>query len=98
MNGQHTQRIRTKSAQRGTDPRAFVGRSESRKRRDLMRHLLRKHAGLCAICREPVSLRLGDRNYATVDHVIPVSKGGRDAPDNWQLACMPCNQAKADSP
>lgn len=30
----------------------------------------------------------------TVDHVLPVSKGGETAPDNLQVLCRPCNSSK----
>jgi 5-methylcytosine-specific restriction endonuclease McrA len=32
----------------------------------------------------------------TLDHVVPQSKGGKDAWDNLVTACRPCNHAKAD--
>jgi 5-methylcytosine-specific restriction endonuclease McrA len=32
----------------------------------------------------------------TLDHVIPVSKGGRKDWDNIVTACKKCNQSKAD--
>jgi hypothetical protein len=28
---------------------------------------------------------------ATLDHLVPLSKGGLDNPNNWVLACEPCN-------
>ncbi|HJM74541.1 MAG TPA: HNH endonuclease signature motif containing protein [Dehalococcoidia bacterium] len=31
------------------------------------------------------------------DHVIPVAKGGGNAPDNVQVLCGDCNRAKSDS-
>jgi 5-methylcytosine-specific restriction endonuclease McrA len=34
---------------------------------------------------------------ATVDHVVPVSKGGSNEPWNMVLACHDCNEAKGDS-
>ena len=36
--------------------------------------------------------------HATLDHVIPLSKRGRDIHDNWVLACFTCNMLKADMP
>jgi 5-methylcytosine-specific restriction endonuclease McrA len=34
---------------------------------------------------------------ATVDHIIPRSKGGEDDPVNYALACKPCNNQKDDA-
>lgn len=33
---------------------------------------------------------------ATIDHVRPKSKGGRNKPKNFALACAKCNHDKAD--
>jgi hypothetical protein len=33
--------------------------------------------------------------YATLDHVVPIARGGVDAPDNWVLASQRTNSAKA---
>jgi len=35
-------------------------------------------------------------NDSTLDHVLPVSKGGTNRLDNLVLACYECNQEKAD--
>lgn len=37
-----------------------------------------------------------DASTATVDHVIPVSRGGRSTAANLVSACHDCNQRKAD--
>ena len=44
----------------------------------------------CAYCR-------ADDLKLTMDHVIPLSKGGRHCADNVVPACQPCNSAKCDS-
>ena len=31
---------------------------------------------------------------ATIDHVIPLSKGGFHCPNNVKIACLKCNQKK----
>ena len=33
----------------------------------------------------------------TLDHIIPVSRGGNDSLDNLRAACSSCNQAKGNS-
>lgn len=52
--------------------------------------LIRVHP-YCGYC----GRRVG-RNTATLDHAIPVSRGGTDDLSNLVLACRPCNEAKAD--
>jgi len=54
---------------------------------------------ICGICGQPVnkSLKYPDPGSPTVDHIIPVSKGGHPSDiDNLQLAHFKCNRAKAD--
>ena len=54
---------------------------------------------ICAICGKPVDFKLKfpHPNSATIDHIIPVSKGGHPSDiDNLQLAHLQCNRAKAD--
>lgn len=52
---------------------------------------------LCAICGLPVDKRLKspDPMSATVDHIIPIAKGGHPSDiSNLQLAHRSCNRAK----
>lgn len=54
---------------------------------------------VCGICGKPVdfSLKYPHPMSATVDHIIPVSKGGHPTDiDNLQLAHRCCNRAKSD--
>lgn len=51
------------------------------------RALHRRDGGLCAYC--------GGRG-ATVDHILPQSRGGRSTWENTVLACGPCNNRKRD--
>lgn len=44
----------------------------------------------CAYCHRPFSSELP----ATIDHVVPLSKGGKHVIENIVLACKPCNSAK----
>lgn len=48
-----------------------------------------RDAGQCTTC--------GAEDDLQFDHVIPVAKGGGNAPDNVQVLCGDCNRAKSDS-
>lgn len=50
----------------------------------------------CAICTEPVdfSLKRPERLSPSIDHIIPVSRGGTNTPENLQLAHLTCNIRK----
>lgn len=52
----------------------------------------------CAICGRPVNFdkRFPDPWSATIDHIVPISKGGDPASlNNLQLAHLQCNRIKA---
>ena len=61
------------------------GRSTSRAWAKTRARLLSTNP-VCAIC--------GQRPATTIDHILPVSRGGTDDPANLQPACWPCNQRK----
>lgn len=44
----------------------------------------------------PACLKCGAVEDLSVDHVVPVSKGGAHDIDNFQLLCKPCNSSKGD--
>lgn len=70
--------------------------------RSCLPSLVEAHGRRCVYCGVVVQytrLRKGKRqpsNKATVDHVIPRSKGGTWARENLVLACLKCNNEKAD--
>ena len=54
---------------------------------------------ICGICGKPVdkSLRYPDPQAASVDHIIPIARGGHPSDiSNLQLAHWICNRAKGD--
>lgn len=54
---------------------------------------------ICAICGQPVdkSLTFPDPMSPTVDHIIPISRGGHPSDiSNLQLAHFTCNRLKSD--
>ena len=57
-----------------------------------------RFGAICALCNEPVDLSLSriSKMGATIDHIIPISKGGLDEWDNVQLAHWICNNRKGN--
>lgn len=57
-----------------------------------------KNNGICTKCGRILQLADSKRDdYATVDHIKPVSKGGKSSFNNYQLMCKKCNRLKGDS-
>ena len=61
-------------------------------------------SGVCALCDKPMLRNRFEASHATiwakqratVDHIIPRSKGGSDAAENLQLAHARCNKIKGN--
>lgn len=57
------------------------------------RYLWKRQKGKCAYCGQLCGV--GKRRF-TVDHIVPIAKGGTDDFSNLAGACGPCNADKAD--
>lgn len=66
-----------------------MSRMGAQNRRRRKRVLLAKHAGKCFWCKTELTYET-----ATLDHLEPMSKGGRDRMTNLVIACEPCNRAR----
>lgn len=55
----------------------------------IKRRIYDRQNGLCAYCGQHRNIK-----YMTVDHIIPLSKGGTDEIDNLQCTCKLCNRLK----
>ena len=55
-----------------------------------------RDGGRCGLCGDGVerSIKWPDTRCASLDHIVPISRGGTDGSDNVQLAHLGCNQAK----
>ena len=65
----------------------------------LLRDLYLKYQGVCQLCHQtvpPVDEHKAYRDRASIDHIIPLSKGGTHTHDNVQLAHLGCNSRKHD--
>lgn len=56
-------------------------------------YLAERDRGRCGICRKPVRAKRGPMR-PSLDHIVPVSRGGTHALDNVQLAHYRCNLSK----
>ena len=52
----------------------------------------KKDNGICQICGKPL-----DVEHFTVDHIIPLDRGGLNDISNYRCACSRCNKWKANS-
>lgn len=52
----------------------------------------------CWLCHLPIDLTLAwpHRDSKSVDHVVPLSRGGAHEPNNCRLAHMGCNASKGN--
>jgi 5-methylcytosine-specific restriction endonuclease McrA len=66
-------------------------------RRWVLNQLINREGGSCQRCKEQVNLVADDPRRATVDHVVPRSKGGSDQLSNLALLCKTCNEEKDDA-
>lgn len=70
-------------------------RLNARAKRAVRSRIFTAQAGRCALCGDPMQMTQPDfYDYATIDHIVPLSKGGEDTARNRQLVCSACNQEK----
>lgn len=66
---------------------------ETRTRQFIKRQLIAEHGAVCALCGKPIT----NMKDVTLDHIIPVSRGGLTVKENCQLAHERCNAMKGNS-
>lgn len=64
--------------------------------RGLRRSVVERDGSSCYLCGAEcvVGVRLSDPRLLTVDHVLPVARGGRSVAGNLRVCCWGCNQLK----
>ena len=60
--------------------------------------LYMRDMGVCALCGKHIDFDCDSNSahYPSIDHIIPLSKGGLHSWDNVQLACRECNMRKSN--
>lgn len=86
--------INTKHIRNHIDKKNGVIKNRSHKRKILYE----RQSGKCAIC--GIQLQIDDftsiEDYLTLDHILPVSRGGSNGMKNLQGLCRRCNYQKQD--
>ena len=59
-----------------------------------------RSGGCCAICGYELSrdTEWPDERFASLDHIVPLARGGQHATDNLQYTCLVCNLRKGVRP
>jgi 5-methylcytosine-specific restriction endonuclease McrA len=67
--------------------------------RDRYRRTLAQNKPPCHLCGAEINYQAHhlDPNSFTIDHIIPLSRGGKDTLENCAPCCRSCNRAKGDS-
>ena len=58
-----------------------------------VKRFLLRQGNSCGICGKVIE----SMDEATIDHIVPISKGGMHSPKNMQLAHASCNSAKGNT-
>lgn len=60
------------------------------------RDVVEEHRFLCHLCGEPTILKIGSPLRLSLDHIIPLSRGGTNVKENVAPAHSHCNQKRSD--
>jgi 5-methylcytosine-specific restriction endonuclease McrA len=83
---QHATKERTRRARKRASPGTHTAADIAAQ--------VKRQRGKCYYCGVKLTKVYGKPNSATVDHVVPLDRGGRNSPDNLVIACAHCNFSK----
>ena len=70
-----------------TEWMCYEGKKETATRQFIKKQLINSKGNVCALCGKPIT----NMKDCTIDHIIPISKGGLTTIENCQLAHRECN-------
>ena len=73
---------------------AFAKEQRTLMTKKLREHILKRDNYTCCNCGNSISKE--PNLLLEIDHIIPVSKGGRTEEENLQTLCWRCNRSKSD--
>jgi len=68
----------------------------NRSRQHLRRVVRERDGDDCALCGKPMEFDMEGPEFATLEHIVPRSRGGCNSPINLVLAHKRCNAARGD--
>lgn len=65
-----------------------------------LRKIIDRDGARCWLCGNPIDISFGPHHAMAPsrDHVVPISRGGSNAPENIRLAHRRCNNARGNQP
>lgn len=70
----------------------FESKKDTKCRQFIKRQLINSGGAICGICGKPIT----NMKEVTIDHIVPISKGGLTTLENCRLAHLRCNQERGN--